>query len=151
MIENENKTAAADYDKQIRKYEYFLKDRQASIEQENASVAIFEKTLTTLSSGALALSITFAKFFGGEPKGKEVLFVAWCCFGLALLVLLIGFLCSCRAQIRYRAIITAIYTGNACEPRNTLATLTNYLNWLALFAFIVGVVCFALFVASNLQ
>jgi hypothetical protein len=150
MVGNSTKTNDAS-PREIRKYDYYFRDRQFSIQLENSTISSFEKTLTTLASGALGFSITFVNFFvEGQIRSKSLLFMAWVFFGVSLTTVLLGFLFSRLGQAKYRDIIEKLYRNPRYPWKNRYAIITDYLNWASFFTFLIGVALFALFAGRNL-
>ena len=139
-----------DYKHKLRRYEYLLKERSASLEAENAAISNFEKTITALASGALGLSITYVRFIAPDPSSKHILYISWGSLVFSLLVILFSFLFSRMAQVKYRDILEKQYENADCETRNPWGILTNISNWLSLITLIIGVITFAIFAGINL-
>jgi len=149
-VEEDAVKTEKDYKQKLRRYEYLLKERSASVEAENAAISSLEKTITALASGALGLSITFVRFIAPEPVFKEILYMSWGFLVSSLLVILFSFLISRKAQVKYRDILEKQYEDPNCETRNIWGIITNGCNWLSLITLIIGVISFAIFAGINI-
>jgi hypothetical protein len=105
----------------------------------------WSKQITTLATGTLVLSGTFIQmFFENELVKKGWILASWILMGISILfgVLYLGALCSLLVR--------------AGEPNANVANLTIYSRpavWIALihvFAFLLGLVAFIIFVFANL-
>ncbi len=147
-----NKEKQTEYEDRLKLYEIFLRNWEKSVESENETIKSFEKTLTTLASGALLFSITFVKLVSPEPSYENILFSAWVLFGISLVIILVGFLLSRQAHVVFRKYLEKnIYNKKRNTYKNRFAEITNVLNWASLLSFIFGVVLFGGFVYLNLS
>jgi hypothetical protein len=111
----------------------------------------YDKTIVTLSAGALGLSLAFVHdLLGDAPMQARTLLLAswgaWCC---SLAVILLSHLTSVWAL---KATISQIDSGKIFEttPGGGWSTVTTVLNILGGLLFLVGVVLLLLFVEQNL-
>jgi hypothetical protein len=104
----------------------------------------FDRAVMTLSGGALAVSITFIHDVAPHPRHKWVLGISWACFAASLLVILLSFLTSERAIVRM--------VGQLDDDVDRISRehWTDWLNWGAAGAFILGVVFLVIFAWLNL-
>ena len=131
--------------------EAYTKERALLIDSEREAARSFDKTMTTLSAGALALSFGFVREMGGAVTCNCLLYLAWAAFVISLLSVLLSFLLSQHAMRCQRDIIEQPETEKQSAVRLTRwATVIIVLNWISLFSLILGVVLFAFFAASNL-
>jgi hypothetical protein len=132
----------------------YLEERKLLIELERSGSESFDKTITTLSAGALGLSITFIHEIAPTPRGETIwlMIVAWSGFGLALLVTLFSFLLSQSAMRKQRELLDEDYKGiqNPEGRPSWTAKVTNILNWSSIVFFTVGVISLATFTVENL-
>jgi len=133
-------------------YEVYRRERDLLIDAEREAARSFDKTMITLSAGALVLSFGFVRDMQVSPSGKGLLFCAWCALTFSLLSVLVSFLLSQKAMRRQRDILDeCLESATSSVPRVTRwAKVIAVLNWLALISLIVGVVLFACFAACNL-
>jgi len=145
---------------QAKLYDVYLAERaelnRGRIEDSHA----FDKTLTSLSAGAIAFSLTYIQVFFQnleEASGLALLYSSWCCFVLSLVAILTSFLTSQRAYSRQITIVEQVFLGD-CEgreeeppsPKNGWTTVTHVLNLTSFFAFVAGVVTLSAFALMNL-
>ena len=132
----------------------YLEERRALVQAEQLSAGQFDKTIITLSSGALGLSIVFVREIAPSPIPETVttLWYAWLAFGTSLLLILLSFLLSQQAIRRQREIIGQDYRGEVDVEKavNCPGVITNYLNWISMIAFMTGVVLLGKFALNNL-
>jgi len=122
--------------------------RAALLEGDRAQSELFDKTLITLSGGALAVSLTFLHdIVGGVPAHgtRCALLAAWVLLVVSLFSTLFSFKASQRAL---RAEAKAIDMGT--EPSGRAVAYGRALNAVALGALIVGVVFLMLFAYWNI-
>ena len=105
----------------------------------------FDTAIRALSGGALAISLTFVHDIAPHPHHNWTLAAAWCLFVLALAVNLWSFLTSARASGAMLRVMLDAETDSLPESR-----ITDWLNWLAMAAFVCGVVFLVLFTVLNL-
>jgi hypothetical protein len=127
------------------------KERYLLIDAEREAARSFDKTMTTLSAGALALSFGFVREMGDAVVCKWLLYLAWAAFVLSLLSVLCSFLLSQHAMRCQRDINEQRQSEMNCPQILTpWATVIIVLNWVSLSILILGVVLFAVFAANNL-
>jgi len=129
----------------------YLEERKLLINAEVEGSKSFDKAILTLSASAIGLSITFIQQLTPTPQVEKLLYVAWSGFILALLSTLSSFLLSQSALRRQREIIDQYYENkkSAQKLKNWQAIITNWLNWLSIVFFIVGVIHLVLFSINN--
>jgi hypothetical protein len=149
-----------------RRREY-VDERKTLIELEWRGGDSFVKALTTLSAGALGLSLAFVEKLAPRPQADTLVFLggAWASFALSLAFVLAGHLtsqCSMRRQRqvedrawitqarRFRAADDGSEAEDGVDEPNRWAVATNWLNALSLGVFIAGTVMLALFSWANL-
>ena len=127
--------------------------RNLLVEAERQAQESFDKTVLSLSGGALAISFAFiTDVIGDDPIRNPVfLILAWLSWGLSLTFILSSFYFSQRA-FRYavgQVDRNEVYDQNVIGGKS--ARLTQWLNGLAGLLFIVGVICISFFVSFNLN
>jgi len=109
----------------------------------------FDKMISTLSAGALALSITFINQIAPSPKPCTIylLVISWILFLSSLFLTLVSFLKSqdaCKERLLQM-------TGEKDDMSAEDASInTSYYNYLSLTSFSVGVIFIMVFCALNL-
>lgn len=131
----------------------YLEERKLLVDAERESARSFDKAMLTLSSGALALSITFIRQIAPAPRSETYLYFAWSGFILALLCTLVSFLSSQSALRKQRDILDRNYRDQptAFEQKNVMSAVTNFLNWFSILSFIAGVLLLTAFAIKNLS
>lgn len=129
-----------------------LRDRLWAGRQANYES--LDKYILTLSSGGLALSITFVKDV--VPLSLSVwcpvLIASWFFFVAAIVSTLLSFIVSHRAHDRQLENLEKYRAGekNALQDENNhFRTWTERLNWVSAFSFFVGLLVTLIFVAVN--
>jgi len=150
-MEPDSTTEGAD---QLRlEREVYLQERRELNEAEAEQIRSFDKSILTLSAGALGLSLTFIKDVVPKvaPCTSLFLYVGWACFVVSLLLTLSSFQISALAIRRQRAILDANEAGTDVGQQfgNLPARWTNNLNWASLYIFVFGAAMLTLFVALN--
>ena len=148
----ENVPKAIDYDDDERKE--YLDERRLLVQAGQNSANQFDKAVIALSAGALGLSIVFVREIASPPTKETLglLSYAWISFGVSLLSILLSFLLSQQALRRQSEILEKEYHNelNMVQTTNWPGRITRYLNWTSMFAFMIGVVFFAMFSIRNL-
>ena len=126
----------------------YLDERRLLLEAELAMSQTLDKALLTLSSGALGLSITLARYFvpEQEPQLSKALLWAWSLFGGAVVCTIISLFTSQTALRRHRDILDTEYSNSDSSDstmRNYWALCTSLCNLVALVLFILGVIILA--------
>jgi hypothetical protein len=133
-------------------YQVYLEERKQLVEAERKTAQQFDKIITTLAAGALALSITFIYQIAPQPKSysKYFLIGAWISFCFSLLSTLISFLTSQAACREQRDILDKDMSGKNNNKPNNAASWTNRLNYFSIGFFIFGVIFLIVFSTINL-
>lgn len=132
--------------------EEFLALWNPLVEGELAQTTAFDKVIITLSSAALALSITFIHDIAPTPKEHHWLAMAWLGFGAALVINLVSYLVGQFAYRRQAEILQDIADKkpDALDQPNRFLTAAFWLNGTSAAAFIIGVIGIGLFAWANL-
>jgi len=132
------------------KYLTYLDERRSLVEGEKEVAARFDKSVLTLSGGALLLSITFFKEIVRSPAYIWMMIIAWLAFGLTIVTMLVSLITSQNAYRRQRDILDGTVTSSEeDDQKNRSAFWTQVLNFASVCIFIIGVVFFASFVLYN--
>jgi hypothetical protein len=131
----------------------FYDNRKVFLDAELTASKSFDKTMTTLSAGALSLSLTFVAQLGNHRVASTVIWLkaTWVLFGSALVFILLSFICSQYAwrQARDREDWAFQNEGQTPTGGNGWAKTTQVLNWFCLGFFILGVVALLWFSILN--
>jgi len=133
-----------------------LDERKAYFDAKNEQSQFYDKAITTLAGGALALSLVFIR--DCVPEHHQVkhwlVLTAWLSFCTSLILTLASFLTSqqaCQTEIdNIDEKIRARHRKEDSGANHWLAA-TVCLNWLSIFAFVGGAVFLALFAYYNLR
>ena len=118
--------------------------REHLVQAHQTASRDYDRTMTTLASGALGVSFIFIHDVAPHPQHVGVVVAAWCCFATTLLVVLASFLFSMMA------LNAAIDEADGRKPdRGCLSLVTTGLNWVAMVVLIGGVVCLVIFASLN--
>jgi len=161
-------------DDNVEKHVTLLRDTiERNLDRGGDTATQIDKTLISLSAGALVLSITFVPTFAPKKLWLGLLFFAWLSFTFAMLFVICAMRSAQRAiekEIRDAAESLRILEADRAIARQFLAEqrkkqiaeapltrkrITQHanigrLNLCALIAFIVGVACLATFAGYNL-
>lgn len=115
----------------------------------------FDKTVLSLSGGALGISLVFLKDIVGPTPvlWPSLLASAWSCWGLSTLATLVSYHLSHRGLVRKIEDLDASISGaprDAARP-NRAEWLTARLSLAGATAFAVGVILIAVFAFLNFQ
>jgi len=122
---------------------------------DQKAVEDFDKTLVTLSGGALAVSLTFLKDIVGDGPvhSIDLLRLAWLLLTLALACVLSSFWCSHRALRRtlYQLDTGEFEWNPKLRSGGGWTSATTRLNVFGMLMFIGGVATLLMFAALNLE
>jgi len=124
--------------------------RNQLIDAEQKAQDNFDKTVLSLSSGALGISFVFLKdIVGDTPASISLLMVAWISWALSSTSVLISFYMSHKAL---RHAIKQVDFNKIREehPGSWYDKFTGFLNGFALILFVVGLFSMIWFIKMNL-
>ena len=124
--------------------------RSLLIEAERAAQESFDKTIISLSSGALGISFVFVSNITTEPIQRPLLLIlAWGVWGLSVTLILTSFVTS---RFAFQRAVKQVDTEKVHDerPGGLLTVITNMLNIISGMLFIVGVFLLAWFVTVNM-
>ena len=126
--------------------------RDLLIAAEQKAQEDFDKTVLTLSGGALGISFAFIKDIVGDEPITHVNFLlcSWVAWGISMMSMLMSFYSS---QIALRKTISQLDDGSIYQqsPGGWYSQLTAVLNALGAIFFIVGVILIIIFASYNLR
>jgi hypothetical protein len=123
-------------------FEGLLKHREAMVELRSDQLTTLDKSLLSISSGALGISIVYMDKIGGGSAGvSNLLLASWFCFGAAISANIISYFTGGEdAQREIKKIDKCIITSAVYESGgNPFRGATQALNVVALVLFILGV------------
>jgi uncharacterized BrkB/YihY/UPF0761 family membrane protein len=103
----------------------------------------FDRAVMTLAGGALGISLAFVHDVAPKPRHTWVMGLSWLFFALSLLLILGSFLTSERATV-------SMVDKWDREEEIERGKWTDYLNWGAAGALILGVILLVIFAWLNL-
>jgi hypothetical protein len=122
------------------------------IKAEQKAQEDFDKTVLSLSGGALGISFAFVKdVIGTDPiQNAGLLFSAWICWGLSVTSVLLSYYTS---NLALRKAIKQVDDGKIRgeRPGKCFDMITAVLNLLGAILFFAGVILMTIFVALNLE
>jgi hypothetical protein len=134
--------------------ETYVRERTTLIEIEQKSADQHDKSILTLTAGALGLSITFLDKIAAKPLPDTLFLVgiSWSLFIFGIVCIVASFLTSQSACRRQRELLDEEYsTGRVPDQINRPADMTRNLNSASYLLFVAGVVSLALFSWRNLS
>ncbi len=133
-------------DKHLEEYRNLL------IVAEQKAQEDFDKTVLSLSGGALGISFAFVKdIVGNKPiANSEFLLLSWIAWGLSVTSVLVSFYFSQQAL---RQAIQQVDAGEIYKqsPGGLFSRLTAILNAAGGLLFLAGVILMVVFVSYNLR
>ncbi len=142
----------SDSDRELRR-ELHASAREELLKRQFSNSESYDKAILTLSSGFLALSLTFIKGVlpPGEIRSIGVLYASWIVLSLAIICTVLSFRISDAAINRQLVQIDRYYEGGDedAATRGTLARWVDRFNNGSGALFIFGIVLTVAFVISN--
>ena len=123
-----------------------ITERARLVEHRQRATESFDRAVSTISGGALVLSISFIHELAPHPRHTWIVIVAWISFVTALLSILVSFLTSIS---RYDEIIALMDAEAATIGPGKKRT--KRLNRIAVTFLIFGVVWLVLFACLNVE
>lgn len=131
--------------------EYLREYRAQLVAGRQQVIDNYEKTLLTLTTGALALSITFVKdILDGTPTSAVPwLLAAWSCWTCTVVLMITSYYLS---PIAYSKAISQVDDGSITKGKagGGYTTAIRALNSLGGLTFLVGIICFAIVGITNI-
>ena len=134
-----------------RTYQQYLDERKLLVEGERAAGEAFDKTLLTLSAGAIALSVTFVEKLGSAGRVKPLLYISWAILAFGLLLNVRAFLMLQNSYYRLLDINDEIYETGTTSLRNPFRSRVGDFNQYAFWSFLAGISLLLLFAGVNYQ
>lgn len=154
-----DKSAAEPIDKN-RREELYAETRRDLLARQMSNSEKFDGAVLTLSTAALGFTLTFVKgiAMAGEKNvshifGNGFLIGLWVLFGTAIMATMSSFICSqlaIKKQLEYAEEYYLKDKPEYLNKRNTLARVTEILNYCAAGFFAVGMAGTVLFVGFHL-
>lgn len=127
-----------------------MTEQQADIDRliasHDAMSASFDRTLTTLAGGSLALSISFVTDIATQPSSVWAIRSSWVAMAVSLALILVSYAFSIEV---HRRVIEAEGSYDS-QPKWVRRGVTT-MNWLSGIAFIVGAALLVFFAFVNVE
>lgn len=138
-----------------RLYDVYREERQALIKAGKDSIYQFDKTILTLSAGALGISIAFIDKIAPNPKPWSLwlLYICWIVICISMVSTLISFITSSKAHSRQIEILEQVYfdKGNIEKIQNKPDVWTSRFNISSIICFVFGIAMLIAFSISNIS
>jgi hypothetical protein len=134
---------------------WYWKQVERAQEDISSSADSFDKSMLTLSSGALGVSLAVIKDIVpiGQAIWKVLLLTSWIAFALCITTTVASFLFSIAALRQHRELLDRMYSEKNRELENTASTRWNTAVHasvgVAFVLFLVGLFCTMIFIAVN--
>ncbi|MCX7132378.1 hypothetical protein [Aeromonas sp.] len=143
-------------EEQKRANEIHDKYRDELLKRQLYNTEHYDKTILTLSSSGLAISLTFLNLVipNGSAKFAFIIQSAWVCFLLSIILSLCAYHVSNKVIDRYLINAERYYLEgdeSACNPKDLLYTINKWLNYMVGFLFCVAITGVVAFVIVNLS
>ena len=135
--------------------EWHWKHAERAQEDISSGTDSFDKSMLTLSSGALGVSLAVIKDIIplGQAAWIFLLLGSWVAFALCIVTTVVSFLFSIAAQKQHRDLLDRIYTEKNPDIAKTEPNGWNTAVWVctrtALILFLVGLICTMIFIVVN--
>lgn len=131
-------------------YQQAISFRKTLEELKHQSENSADKTMLTLSSGALALSLTFIGISSTGYYSVSLLTWVWVALAAALIATLVSHRTSALGmEFEIEKLDRELETGNASGKTNRWNACTRWLNGAALLAYILGTALFVIFCCAE--
>lgn len=130
--------------------------RDELLKRQLSNTENYDKSILTLSSSGLAISLTFFKFVVPLEGADFVWLIkaSWICFLVSIIISLVAYLVSNRAITKQLSIAESYYIdGNHSAPsqKNLWSKLNDWLNRIVGLIFGVAITAVVLFVILNIN
>jgi hypothetical protein len=150
---NKQKRAGEEQEYAVKVHDKF---RDELLKRQLSNTENYDKTILTLSSSGLALSLTFLKFLI-PSEGAEYIWLivtSWICFLISIIISLIAYYVS-NLAISKQLIISHDYyinqNDNAFEEKNNASSWNKTLNNFVGISFVIAMIILVIFVTINLN
>ncbi len=143
-------------EEQKRAVELYDSFRDELLKRQLSNTENYDKTILSLSSAGLALSLSFFKFVVPIKMASYLWLIvgSWGAFLLTIISSLIAYLISNRAIDHQLDIATDYYINkkaSAATEKNKLSIWNNRLNYLVAFSFSIAIIMMVIFVMLNIN
>ena len=138
------------------RYDLFLEHQKQDWENIQSSSDEYDKSVLTLSSGGLALSLAFLKDIVPlkDASGLSLLYCSWGAFTIAIFLTVLSFRLSILAHEEHLEHLRKYYLEDKRDHYNKPSRLTSalgILSWIAGASFVLAVTATIIFACINIQ
>lgn len=156
VMAKDSGTISRTEDEQKRAIEMFDSFRDELLKRQLSNTENYDKSILTLSSAGLAISLTFFKFIVPVNMSEELwlMKLSWICFLSTVILSLAAYLVSNAAITRQLKIAEDYYVNqkeSAFNNKNWLSSINNWLNYLVGLLFAIAITTVVIFVILNFQ
>lgn len=131
---------------ELREYERAI--RLSFLEEARTTAQESAKTVLTLATGALAISVAFYKDIAGEtPRYTSFLGLSWLCFLVSIICVMLGYQCRFSNLRLWRLYLSGVRTA---KPSRGHSRLMRILVLTSMISFTMGAAALAVFAYVNL-
>ena len=133
--------------------ELYQKTREDLLKRQLSNNENFDRSILTLSSAALALSVTFMKGGGSTHNFFALLVLAWVGFVFSIIVTIMSYLTSQQGITRQLNLAESYYLENnedSLTARNLWAEWTDRFAYISATVFVFGIVMLLAYFSNNL-
>lgn len=131
---------------ELREYERAI--RLSFLEEARTTAQESAKTVLTLATGALAISVAFYKDIAGEtPKYTGFLGLSWLCFLVSIICVMLGYQCRFSNLRLWRLYLSGVKKE---RPAYRHSRTMRLLVLTSMISFILGATALAVFAYVNL-
>ncbi len=143
-------------EEQKRSIEIYDSFRDELLKRQLSNTENYDKSILTLSSAGLAISLTFLKFVVPVEQAQSIYLVqiSWISFLLAIIISLVAYLTSNAAITQQLSIAEDYYVkklASAFNKKNWLSIINNWLNYVVGLLFAAAITSVVLFVITNIK
>ena len=132
-------------------YSTYLDERRTLVSSELDVAGRFDKSILTLSGGALLLSMTFVKDIASKPHNTWTLFISWLLLAIAISSMLVSLLTSQSALRCQRDLLDeTLERQPQGSSNNRLGAATHRLNIASIVVFIAALSFLSVFIYVNM-
>ncbi|MDE1516056.1 hypothetical protein PUN32_13760 [Vibrio sp. dsl-7] len=155
-MNNDNDLIQRSVDEQKRAIEIYDKFRDELLKRQLSNTENYDKSILTLSSAGLAISLTFLTTIVPMSHAAYLwlIKVSWFCFLFSIFCSLLAYLVSNAAITKQMSIAENYYVNkisSAFNQRNWLSVLNDCLNYVVGVLFSIAILAVVLFVTLNLR
>ena len=133
-------------DEELKEYERAI--RESFLEEARTTAQESSKTVLTLATGALAISVAFYKDIAGEtPRFTICLGLSWLCFLVSIICVMVGYQCRFSNLRLWRLYLSGVKKE---KPSYRNSQIMRYLVLGSMISFVLGAAALAVFAYVNL-